>query len=55
MSDRRPQQSDCQTEPHYPGADTVVFSFRSPEWLCHDRRPDCPHEGPHRFNDCGAA
>lgn len=51
--DRTPQ--DAQHEPPYPGADTVVMSIRDPDLLVHGKHADCPHEAPHRWDECGAA
>jgi hypothetical protein len=50
----RPRQTNCQQEPAYPGADTVVFSIRDPMMTVHRKRDDCPIEEPHSIVDCGA-
>lgn len=49
----RPRQTNCQQEPAYPGHETVVCALRAPELLCHLATPQCPIEGPHRWDECG--
>jgi hypothetical protein len=44
---------NAQHEPPYPGLPTVVISIRSPSLLIHAKRDDCPHEYPHRWEECG--
>lgn len=48
----RPVQRNCQQEPPFPGADTVVASLRYPELTSHLAHPECPHEGPHPVAEC---
>ena len=50
---RRPIQTNCQQEPHYPGADTVACSLRYPELTAHHASDRCPIEAPHLIADCG--
>jgi hypothetical protein len=49
----RPEPPNCQQEPPYPGAETVVCSIRDPDMLCHAKRDDCAIEAPHRWDECG--
>ena len=49
----RPKQLNCQNEPPYPMHETVIFSFRDPYWLIHNKRDDCKIECPHHISDCG--
>ena len=44
---------NCQSEPPYLGADTVVYGIRS-DSVCHRARRDCPEETPHPADSCGA-
>lgn len=50
---RRPRQTDCQSEPGYPGADTIVFSLRYPDLTCHLPHPECEIQEPHLIAECG--
>ena len=49
----RPKQTDCQIEPSYPDHDTVLMSFRDPEWVAHLATDRCSTECPHLMIDCG--
>jgi hypothetical protein len=51
MSERWP--TNCQQEPGYPGADTVVMSIRFPDLTCHYPAPDCRIQEPHQVAECG--
>jgi hypothetical protein len=51
----RPKQRNCQQEPPYPGADTVIMSLRDPDWVMHLRSEECPCEYPHLWDRCGRA
>lgn len=48
----RPKQRNCQQEPPYPGADTIIMSIRDPEWVLHKRCDECPCEYPHLWDRC---
>lgn len=48
----RPPQTDCQHEPPYPGAETVVFSIRAPDHTCHLPSERCQVQEPHLIADC---
>lgn len=50
----RPEPTGFDAEPRYPSHDTVTWSFRSPDLVCHLVRADCPVEGPHEMDECGA-
>lgn len=44
---------NCQQEPAYPGAETVVFSIRDPDLTYHRPSPLCAINEPHRIGECG--
>ena len=53
MIAERPTQTNCQQEPRYPGAETVVCSIRYPHLTSHLAHAECPIEGPHTIAECG--
>jgi hypothetical protein len=48
----RDAPTNCQQEPSYPGAETVVFSIRFPELTCHRPTKRCQIEAPHAIAEC---
>ena len=48
----RDKPINCQIEPNFPGLETVICSFRDPEWVCHNKMFDCKKEYPHKINEC---
>jgi hypothetical protein len=48
----RPRQTDCQIEPAYPDHDTVLWSFRFPEFVAHRPSKRCCKECPHLMAEC---
>lgn len=50
---QRPEPTDLQCEPPYPGLHTVLLFMRDPEWTAHTRSKRCPIEEPHLISECG--
>jgi hypothetical protein len=48
-----PPPTNCQNEPAFPGARTVVFSIRAPDMVCHQPTEFCATEEPHSWTACG--
>jgi len=40
-------------EPSYPNHETVLFSIRFPDLICHSKKDDCKIEEPHNYKVCG--
>ncbi len=49
---KRETPKNCQHEPDYPFHDTVVISFKNPDYCVHKKDIDCNIEYPHKITDC---
>jgi hypothetical protein len=49
----RPEPTNLQTEPRYPGLHMCCFSIRFPEWTIHRKSKRCQIEEAHLIENCG--
>ena len=49
----RDTANNLQHEPDYPLHDTVVISFKYPDYTVHQKHISCNKEYPHKISECG--
>ena len=49
---KREIPNNCQHEPDYPLHDTVMISFKSPDYTAHKKHINCNKEYPHKISEC---